>query len=278
MSWTPDRDIFFSRVILFSNLFLTRKSFFEKQFPDFPAVFTCLQLLPGNRVRITSPNEEACLLLWSTGLSFRGFPVVLTRARCVRNVKIHRLPFELPLHHVRGVLSEYGLVEELDREKDEVFTGVLIAKMEIKNTIPSRINVRGQPAVVVYRGQTRTCFTCGSVNHEDRNCPRRAKRARPAGTSPQHTPTTNQLNPPVSPVPSPTGNQSSPNSSQQSPPTDPTSSTIDDQSPPLPLSHIQTPSRQPLIPPIPLLPLLLLLLLSPPIPPHRILFLSLVPI
>ena len=212
--------------------FVSLKADFKKQFPDFAAVFTCLQLLPGNRVRITSPDEEACLLLWSTGLSFRGFPVVLTRARCVRNVKIHRLPFELPLHHVRGVLAEYGLVEELAREKDEVFTGVLIAKMEIKNPIPSRINVRGQPAVVVYRGQTRTCFTCGSVSHENRNCPRRAKRPRPAGTSPQHTPTTNQQNPPASSVPSSTGTQSSPNSSQQSPPTVPIPSTIDDQSPP----------------------------------------------
>ena len=146
---------------------------FKDQYSDLLTMVDCTQLLPGYRIRLTCKSCEYATLIVSNGLSFRGFPVALSMAKFVRTVRIHRLPHELDLCHVKQALSAYGEVESLVRELDELFTGVLIAKMTISQPIPSRVSMKGQNAVIVYKGQIRTCFTCGSTTHENRTCPKR---------------------------------------------------------------------------------------------------------
>lgn len=146
---------------------------FRVQFPDLLALVDCMQLLPGHRVRLSCTNEESATLLLAQGLSFRNFPVALMAAKFSRTVRIHRLPFEMDPVHIRQALNTYGEVESLIRECDELYTGVLIARMTITKPIPSKVTIRGQHSIIIYKGQIRTCFTCGSTAHENRTCPQR---------------------------------------------------------------------------------------------------------
>ena len=85
--------------------------------------------------------------------------------------EIHRLPFELDLVHVRHALLPYGNVVSLAREFNDYYTGILVCKMEIEKPIPSKLIIKGQSAVITYKRQERTCFTCGSSSHENHTCP-----------------------------------------------------------------------------------------------------------
>ena len=147
---------------------------FKSQYPELLTLIDCLQLLPGHRLRVTCTNDEAATILITNGLSLRGFPVTLSIAKFVRTVR--RLPHQMDLIHVRQALSSYGEVESIIRELDEIFTGVIIVKMNINQSIPSRVTIKGQHTVIVYKGQIRTSFTCGSTAHENRSCPRRRPR------------------------------------------------------------------------------------------------------
>ena len=236
---------------------------FKNQFPELLTMVDCIQLLPGHRIRLTCTNCEYATLIISSGLSFRGFPVTLAMAKFARTVRIHRLPHELDVCHVKQALSTYGEVESLIRELDELFTGVLIAKMTITQPIPSRIAIKGQNAVIVYKGQIRTCFTCGSTTHENRTCPKRrpwipivlpnadVNRTINATISETPNPVPPPLNPSTSQLPS------TQLSSQQPPLTSthtmPENTPLPHDPQPIPPSAtIDTPSISPLEPPAPL--------------------------
>ena len=124
--------------------------------------------LPGHRIQLNCTSEEAATEVMANGLSFRGFTVELTAARFERTVRIHCLPYELNVVHVRQALLAYGNVISLAREFQEYFTGVMVCKMQINQLIPSKLVIKGQSAVITYKGQVRTCFTCGSSSHENR--------------------------------------------------------------------------------------------------------------
>ena len=87
----------------------------KEQFLDMRNIFVCIQLLPGHRIRLNCTSEEAATYVMVNGLSFRGFPIVLTAAKFERTVRIHRLPYELDLVHVRQALFSYGNVVSLAR-------------------------------------------------------------------------------------------------------------------------------------------------------------------
>ena len=61
--------------------------------------------------------------------------------------------------------------------------------MEIEKPIPSKLIIKGQSAVITYKGQERTCFTCGSSSHEKCTCPARIARYNPINNRSQ--PSTN---------------------------------------------------------------------------------------
>ena len=61
--------------------------------------------------------------------------------------------------------------------------------MEIEKPIPSKLIIKGQSAVITYKGQERTCFTCGSSSHENCTWPARIARYNPINNRSQ--PSTN---------------------------------------------------------------------------------------
>ena len=135
--------------------FISIRDDFNDQFQNMLNIFDCIQLLPGHRIRLTCKSEEAATFVMVNGLSFRGLPVELTAAKFERTVRIHRLPYELELVDVRHALFPYGNVISLAREFNEYYTGVLTCKMGIEKPIPSKITIKGQSAVVVYKGHNR---------------------------------------------------------------------------------------------------------------------------
>ena len=52
-------------------------------------------------------------------------------------------------------------------------------EIELRQDIPSRINIQGNPINVLYKNQPRSCFVCREAGHEAKNCPRRVGPACP---------------------------------------------------------------------------------------------------
>ena len=73
---------------------------------------------------------------------------------------------------VIGRLSQYGHVLSFCRDKigDVLYSGVRMARMRLMNHIPCSIHVVGEPIIVYYESQPRTCRRCGDTDHVAQNC------------------------------------------------------------------------------------------------------------
>ena len=91
-------------------------------------------------------------------------------------VSIRDCPPEMDSSILVNVLSQYGSVEGLryNRYKYGPFQGALngirTAKMHVKKNIPSKITINNVQIHLIYNGQKRTCFKCGSEFHEAKEC------------------------------------------------------------------------------------------------------------
>lgn len=87
-------------------------------------------------------------------------------------VKIYECPSEMPDTVVIGRLSKYGRVLSFRRDKigDVIFNGVRTARMRLAHHIPCSINVVGEPIIIYYESQPRTCRRCGDTGHLAQNC------------------------------------------------------------------------------------------------------------
>ena len=91
-------------------------------------------------------------------------------------VSIRDCPPEMDSSVLVNILSQYGNVEGLryNRYKYGPFQGALngirTAKMHVKKNIPSKITINNIQIHLLYNGQKRTCFKCGSESHEAREC------------------------------------------------------------------------------------------------------------
>lgn len=96
-------------------------------------------------------------------------------------VRLFNLPPEIEDKEIAEVLSKYGKLQRLVREKYSLETGFPIwsgvrgVHMEMTSEVPERIHVRNFPARVYYVGMKQKCFICGSLEHLKADCPRRRR-------------------------------------------------------------------------------------------------------
>jgi hypothetical protein len=111
--------------------------------------------------------------------------VYLTNEDGINTVRIHHYPVDKPNRDIMDVISEYGKVINLN---DEVWgrnmpypvkNGVRAVKLNLKQHVPSYVNIKGIRCLVTYNGQPRTCMICNESEHMRQDCPKRRKFAVP---------------------------------------------------------------------------------------------------
>ena len=121
------------------------------------------------------------------GLSYHGHKLHLKEAKNTTTVTLERVPFGLSIQSIVDTLRVYGHVSEC---LHQLYRGYgiskVVAEMDLKSDIPSRIRIKGNPINIFYRGQPRSCFACGEVGHVSKDCPR--KQNRNTHPKPQVTP------------------------------------------------------------------------------------------
>lgn len=96
-----------------------------------------------------------------------------------RYVRLFGLPIEVDEKHVAAVLSKYGKIHQMVRERFgpntgyPILNGVRGAHMEIATVIPPQLHVQHIQVRVFYEGMQSKCFVCGSPEHVKANCPKR---------------------------------------------------------------------------------------------------------
>lgn len=96
-------------------------------------------------------------------------------------VRIFNLPPEISDQEISTVMSKFGVIQRMVRERYAPETGFPIwssvrgVHMEIKQDIPATIHVRNFQARVYYDGLQNKCFICGSKDHVKVNCPKKSK-------------------------------------------------------------------------------------------------------
>ena len=112
-------------------------------------------------------------------------PVKISDASAwTRAIKISGLPFELSDERLLTFLSAYGKVTTITHDlwQGEFFgsieNGDRTAVMDLKNSIPSKIQVDGHNGFVNYSGQQRTCHYCQVAGHFALSCPKKESSTR----------------------------------------------------------------------------------------------------
>lgn len=124
-------------------------------------------------VRLPSAMDFDYSVNGSTRVTFSAASTVF------RYVRIFNLPPEIEDREISSVLSKYGVIQRMVREKYGAETGFPIwtsvrgVHMEIKSDIPATIHVRNFQARVFYEGLQNKCFLCGSTEHKKADCPKR---------------------------------------------------------------------------------------------------------
>ena len=115
------------------------------------------------------------------GYTFRGHQLHVAPVKATTIIVLDRVPYGLPKEAVTNVVAKYGTILGY---KAITHKGYSLSKfrleVELRQDIPSRINVQGNPINVFYKNQPRSCFVCREAGHEAKNCPRKAGPARPS--------------------------------------------------------------------------------------------------
>ncbi|XP_064110258.1 uncharacterized protein LOC135218043 [Macrobrachium nipponense] len=91
-------------------------------------------------------------------------------------VSIRYAPFDMDNQMIESVLERYGKIIWIRNNQhtlgkgNGLLNGIRTAKMEIKNNIPSSIRIAGHSVSLMYSGQNRTCYKCGSEDYLVENC------------------------------------------------------------------------------------------------------------
>lgn len=113
------------------------------------------------------------------GYSFRGYQLKIDPVKSTTVVVLDRVPYGLPQEAITTAVAKYGTVSAFKAITHKGY-GMSKFRLEIdlKQDIPSRISIQGNPINIFYKNQPRSCFVCREAGHEARNCPRKAGPAR----------------------------------------------------------------------------------------------------
>ena len=141
-------------------------------------VFECIQVVSRTKLCLTFKDKPSLEETTSIGLEFRGQPITLTPLHSKTWVSVSRIQFGIPWDSIKAALAPYGPIDRARRESlNNVYTGTISVLMQVTNPIPSKLNVAGRTCFIYYRGQPRTCFSCGETGHQKRDCQRSSMRA-----------------------------------------------------------------------------------------------------
>lgn len=104
---------------------------------------------------------------------------VTTANGMFRYVRIFGLPPEVKDEQIATVLSKYGTIHQLVRERYPAETGFPIwngirgAHMELVSEIPAQLHIQHIRTRIFYEGMQNKCFVCGALDHLKANCPKR---------------------------------------------------------------------------------------------------------
>lgn len=94
-------------------------------------------------------------------------------------IRIFGIPIEVEDKHVANVLSKYGKIHQLVRERYgpdtgyPILNGVRGAHMEVTEALPSQVHIQHFQARIFYEGMQTRCFLCNGTDHVKQNCPKR---------------------------------------------------------------------------------------------------------
>ena len=142
----------------------------------------CNIMQHGNKaflIHLASPEQVPEFV--AHGYTFRGHQLHAAPVKSTTIVVLDRVPYGLPKEAVTNVVAKYGTISGY---KAITHKGYSMSKfrleVDLRQDIPSRINVQGNPINVFYKNQPRLCFVCREAGHEAKNCPRKAGPARPS--------------------------------------------------------------------------------------------------
>ena len=139
----------------------------------------------GNKaflLHLASPEQVPDFV--AHGYTFRGHQLQIAPVKSTTIVVLDRVSYGLPNEAIKNAVAKYGTVSGL---KAIAHNGYSMSKyrleIELRQDIPSRINVQGNPVNVFYKNQPRSCLVCHEASHEAKNCPRKAGPACPPNQS-----------------------------------------------------------------------------------------------
>lgn len=104
---------------------------------------------------------------------------VTAAAGTFKYVRIFGLPPEVDDRAIANVMSKYGTVQQLVRERFPVETGFPIhngirgVHIELVSEIPAQLTIQHVKARIYYDGLQNKCFGCGALDHLKAACPNR---------------------------------------------------------------------------------------------------------
>ena len=134
----------------------------------------------GNKpflLHLASPEQVPDFV--THGYTFRGHQLHIAPVKSTTIVVLDRVPYGLPKEAITNAFAKYGTISGYKAITHKGYTmSKFRLEIELRQDIPSRINVRGYPINVFYKNQPRSCFVHGEAGHEAKNCPRKAGPAR----------------------------------------------------------------------------------------------------
>ena len=101
---------------------------------------------------------------------------IINFSRQYTYISIRYAPFDMGNDILERILGSYGRVYGIRLSRfaygkaEGLLNGTRTARMELKRSIPSSLNIFGHNVVFYYNGQQKTCFKCGRGNHMAADC------------------------------------------------------------------------------------------------------------